>query len=60
MQKTFPYKNVHLNVASQVETEVDYTVLSGTFNPKMDATDAIWWDGVAEMLIHSGHKLEKF
>ena len=52
-KKTFPYKNVYLSVASQVETEVDYTILSGTFNLKMDAPNGIWWRGVKEMLIHS-------
>jgi len=52
-KKTFPYKNVFLKVASQVQREVDYTVLSGTFNLKMDVSNAIWWEGVMEMLIHS-------
>ena len=52
-KKTFPYKNVHLLVSSKIDTEVDYTVLSGTFNLKMNSSDGIWWEGVKEMLTNS-------
>ena len=52
-RKTFPYKNVHLLVSSKIITEVDYTILSGTFNLKMNATDDIWWEGIKEILTHS-------
>ena len=52
-RKTFPYKNVHLQVSSKIGTEVDYTILSGTFNLKMNVSNSIWWEGVKEMLTHS-------
>ncbi|MBM76646.1 MAG: hypothetical protein CMK59_14665 [Proteobacteria bacterium] len=52
-RKQFPFKNAHFIKSSKVCEPVHFTIISGCFNLKMNATDEVWWAWVREILSNS-------
>ena len=55
----FPFKNAHFIKSSEVREPVDFTIISGCFNLKMNASDETWWAWVRHLLSTSWTKSTK-